>query len=88
MYRRVVSSTPGISLLSAWTTPFQLSLYAASCLLGGKTASIENHSVNGGAFLSPEKMLLSMSRTFWAWGKVILFLNTFIARLRGSRCAD
>lgn len=88
VYRRVVSSIPGLSPLGAWTTPFQLSLDAASRLLGGKTASIENHSANGGASPSLEKMLLSMSRTFWAWGKVILLLNTFITRRKGSRCAE
>ena len=68
VYHRVVSSIPGLSPLGAWTTPFQLSLDAASRLLGGKTASIENHSANGGASPSLEKMLLSMPRTFWAWG--------------------
>lgn len=88
MYCRVVSSIPGPSPFSAWTTPFQLSLDAASHLLGGKTASIENHSVIGGASLSLEKMLLSMSKTVWAWGEVILFLNTSITRCKSSRYAE
>lgn len=88
MYRRVMSSTPGLSPLGAWTTPFQLSLDATTRLLGGETASTENHYTNRGACLSSEKMLLSIFRTFWAWGKVILFLNTFTTKWEDSRCVE
>ena len=88
MYRKVVSGTPGLSPLGAWTTPFHLSLDAAIHLLGGKTASTENHYTNRGACLSSEKMLLSSFRSFWAWGKVILFLNTFTTKCEDARCVE